>query len=338
MANKPLVDENLVDCAEIVDAARRLPAAARATPVMRLEECTLKLENLQPTGSFKIRGAFTKLGRLSASERRRGVVAYSSGNHGLAVAYAARLFATPATIVVPSDATATKLLAIAREGAELVQCAPSSEERRLLAEEIAHSSGKTLIPPYDDLDIIAGQGTVGLEIVEEIDDVSTVVVPVGGGGLISGVAAAVKAARHPVRVVGVEPALAADARDSLVGGRLVSWKAEEVGRTAADGVRTQSLGRLTFKHVVRLVDEIVVISEDEILESLLFLLERHVIAEPAGALSLAAVRAGLVSGPGTVAIVSGGNIGISLLETLVVRVRERQEDALRQVPIKHSRR
>lgn len=333
MAEKSLSDAKLVAPEEIARAAARLPEAASRTPVMHLEGCTLKLENLQPTGSFKIRGAFTKLSRLSTTEREQGVVAYSSGNHGLAVAYAACLFSTPATIVVPSDATPTKLLAISRAGAELVQCPPSSEERRLLAEKIAESSGKRLIPPYDDPDIIAGQGTVGLEIAEEIDDLSTVVVPVGGGGLISGVAAAIKATRPEVRVVGVEPALAADARDSLLGRRLVSWKAEEVGRTSADGVRTQSLGQLTFEHIVRLVDEIVVVSEEDILDSLLFLLERHIVAEPAGALSLAAVRAGVGTGTGTVAVISGGNIGVSLLESLVTRLRDGQEKALRQVPI-----
>ena len=200
------------------------------TPVVRFGKSYLKLECLQPVGSFKIRGALTKRSELLPAARSSGVVSYSSGNHGWAVAHVARRLGVSATIVVPSDAPATKLLAIAREQAEIVSVAAHSDERRLAAEALARETGKALIPPYDDRAVIIGQGTVGFELLQQLKDMTSVVVPVGGGGLISGVAAALKAARPAVQVVGVEPEYAADARESFLSGHLVHWGPERVAR------------------------------------------------------------------------------------------------------------
>jgi threo-3-hydroxy-L-aspartate ammonia-lyase len=319
----------LVPLASIEAAAAALPAGVRNTPVIRWDGATwLKLESVQPTGSFKIRGAVTKLSRLSPEGRARGVVAYSSGNHGIAVARAARLCGTRATVVVPRDAPGPKAAAIALEGAALVPCHPGSEERRLLAEAIARETGQILVPPYDDEDVIAGQGTIGLELIEQLPGLSSVVVPVGGGGLISGIAAAVKALRPSVRVIGVEPELASDAREALATGSPVRWSAEEVGQTIADGIRTQSLGPLNFAHVISLVDDVVTVTDDEILDAAVALLRRrHLVAEPAGAVSMAAVRNGSVPADGAAVVVSGGNASIEILTEMVRRAAQLEASA-----------
>jgi threo-3-hydroxy-L-aspartate ammonia-lyase len=311
----------LVTFTSIKAAAEALPVQFRNSPLIHWADGTwLKLESIQPTGSFKIRGAWTKLNRLSSERRARGVIAYSSGNHGIAVAHAARLCGTAATVVVPRDAPGPKTGAIIMEGAALVPCAGGSEERRLLAESIAKESGQTLVPPYNDADVIAGQGTIGVELLEQIPELASIVVPVGGGGLISGIAAAVKAVRPSIRVIGVEPELASDARETLTTGSLVQWPAEEVSQTIADGVRTQSLGSLNFAHVISLVDDIVTVTDEDILDAAVALLRsRHLIAEPSGAISLAAVRNGAVPAAGTVVIVSGGNAGTEVLSQMVGR-------------------
>jgi threonine dehydratase len=275
----------------------------------------LKAESLQPIGAFKLRGAYVAVASLSPAERARGVITYSSGNHAQGVARAARLLGVPAVVVMPSDAPVLKARRVAADGAELVVVGTASEERRLVAERIAAERGLHVIPPYDDDRIIAGQGTCGLEIVEDLPDVAAVLVPIGGGGLISGVAAAVRAIRPEVRIIGVEPELAADARDSLLAGRIVEWPAELVTRTISDGTRTQSVGRRTFAHIAALVDRIVTVSEAEIAAAVrLAAEESRLVAEPSGALSIAALRfraaeAGLegTTGP-VVAIVSGGNV------------------------------
>src|SRR6266496_2905459 len=202
----------------------------------------LKLENLQPIGAFKLRGAYNKIVSLSEEERRRGVISYSSGNHAQGVAYAARALGVKAIIVMPGNAPKNKLEATAALGAEIVTVGPSSEERRLRAEQLAAEQGYVVVPPYNDEKIIAGQGTVGLEILEDLPAVETVLVPVGGGGLISGVAAAIKLSNPKVKVIGVEPELAADAQASLRAGHVVSFSAEQVTQTLADGLRTQSIG------------------------------------------------------------------------------------------------
>ncbi len=252
---------------------------------------------------------------LAPEIRARGLITYSSGNHAQGVARAARLLGVPAVVVMPDDAPPIKRARVAADGAEIVTVGPASEERRKAAERIATERGLSMIPPYDDDRIIAGQGTVGLEIVEALPDVAAVLVPVGGGGLASGVAAALKALRPDVRVIGVEPELAADARDSLAQGRIVAWPAALVSRTIADGTRTQSLGERTFAHLTALLDAMVTVSEAEIVAGVrLAAEESRLVVEPSGALSIAALRyrapeAGLtdLGGP-IVAVVSGGNV------------------------------
>lgn len=319
----------LVTLASIEAAAAALPDQFRNSPVIPWPGgAWLKLESIQPTGSFKIRGAWTKLDRLSADGRARGVVAYSSGNHGIAVAHAARLRGVRATIVVSADAPGPKTGAIAAEGGALVPCGGGSEGRRLRAEEIAAQTGQALVPPYNDADVIAGQGTIGLELLRQLPGLTSVVVPVGGGGLISGIAAAIKAVRPSVRVIGVEPELAGDARETLSTGSLVQWPAEEVGQTIADGIRTQSLGPLNFAHVVSLVDEIVTVSDEDILEAAVELMRsRHLIVEPSGAVSVAAVRNGTVPSDGAAIVVSGGNASAEILSRMVRRAHELEEPA-----------
>jgi threo-3-hydroxy-L-aspartate ammonia-lyase len=310
---------HLVGLAAIRDAAAVLRGIAVRTPLVSFgppgDRRFLKAESLQPIGAFKIRGAYVAVASLRPDERARGVITYSSGNHAQGVARAARLLGAPAIVVMPADAPPLKVRRVVADGAEVVTVGPASEERRIVAERLAADRGLTIIPPYDDDRIIAGQGTCGLEIVEDLPDVAAVLVPVGGGGLASGVAAAVRGLRPAARVIGVEPELAADARESLQAGRIVAWPAELASRTMADGTRTQSLGSRTFAHLSALLDSIVTVSEVEIAASVrLAAEESRLVAEPSGALALAAMRfhateAGLdgIDGP-VVAIVSGGNV------------------------------
>jgi threonine dehydratase len=280
----------------------------------------LKLENLQPIGAFKLRGAYNKVASLSESERRRGVISYSSGNHGQGVAYAARALGIKAIIVMPSNAPRNKIDATAALGAEIVKVGPGSEERRLRAEELAAEHGYVIVPPYNDEKIIAGQGTVGLEILEDLPSVETVLVPVGGGGLLSGVSAAIKLSNPQVKVIGVEPEFAADAQASFRAGRIVSAAAEEVSRTLADGLRTQSIGALNFEHIRAYVDDIVTVTEDEIREAVrLLAANRQTLAEPSGAVATAAYLFHADELPTTkinVAVITGGNIDPALLVEL----------------------
>ncbi|MGA2202230.1 MAG: threonine/serine dehydratase [Terriglobales bacterium] len=280
----------------------------------------LKLENLQPIGAFKLRGAYNKVASFSDEERRRGVISYSSGNHAQGVAYAARAFGVKAIIVMPSNAPKNKLEATAALGAEIVTVGPGSEERRLRAEQLAAEHGYAIVPPYNDEKIIAGQGTVGLEILEDLPGVETVLVPVGGGGLISGVSAAIKLSNPKVKVIGVEPELAADAQASLRAGRIVSFPAEQVSRTMADGLRTQSIGAINFEHIRAYVDDIVSVTEDEIREATRALsANARTVAEPSGAVAPAAFLFHADELPNTkinVAVISGGNIDPALLAEL----------------------
>ena len=277
----------------------------------------LKLENLQPIGAFKLRGAYNKIASLSEDERRRGVISYSSGNHAQGVAYAARALGVKAIIVMPGNAPPNKLEATAALGAEIVKVGPGSEERRLRVEQIAAKHGHAIVPPYNDEKIIAGQGTVGLEILEDLPDIETVLVPVGGGGLISGVSAALKLAKPAVKVIGVEPELAGDARASLQAGHVVSFPAEQVTQTAADGLRTQSVGAINFEHIKTYVDDIVPVSETEIQEAMRALsADAKTTAEPSGAVSVAAFLFHADQLPRTtynVAVISGGNIDPKVL-------------------------
>jgi threonine dehydratase len=280
----------------------------------------LKPENQQPIGAFKLRGAYNKIASLSPEERKRGVISYSSGNHAQGVAYAARALDVKAVIVMPNNAPAIKREATAALGADIVLVGPSSTERQLKAEELAAQHGYVIVPPYNDEQIIAGQGTMGLEILEDLPDVETVLVPVGGGGMISGVAAAIKLSKPEVNVFGVEPELAADAQASLRAGKIVQFPAEQVTRTLADGLRTQSVGPINFEHMQCFVDGIVTVSEEEICEALKLLAARpETTAEPSGAAPVAGFLFRADRLPKTrlnVAIVSGGNIEPQLLEDL----------------------
>ncbi len=313
-----------VSLADIESAARRLEGIAVRTPLLPLAldgEVYVKPESLQRTGSFKFRGAFNALASTPFHVIEHGVVADSSGNHAQGVAAAASLLGVPATIVMPENAAAVKVARTAGWGAEIVRCANSSDERRRVATEIRDARSLEYIPPFDDVRIIAGQGTVGLEVVQTLADVATVVVCVGGGGLISGIATAVKALLPTARVIGVEPELAADAQESLREGRIVSWPVEDVTRTICDGVRTQALGELTFATISVLVDEIVTVPDDAVLEAMRWLaLEAKLLVEPTGALTLAALQTDAVAidGP-TVLVVSGGNVDAAVAAAVLGR-------------------
>jgi threonine dehydratase len=259
---------------------------------------------------------------LSDAERRRGVVTYSSGNHGQGVARAARVLGVRAVVVMPDDAPQVKRNRVAEDGAEVVVVGPASDERQARAEAIAAEQGLAIIPPFDDDRIIAGQGTIGLEIVEDLPTTALVVVPVGGGGLASGVSTAVKALRPDIRVVGVEPELAADAKESLEQGSIARWSAADVSRTIADGTRTQALGERTFAHLRAHLDGIVTVTERQIAAAVRLAAERaRLVVEPSGALAIAAIAfrgeaLGLPkSGGDVVAVVSGGNIDTDLYRT-----------------------
>lgn len=278
----------------------------------------LKPEMLQPIGAFKLRGAWNALVNLSPGERARGVVAHSSGNHAQGVARAARLLGVPAIIVMPEDAPAVKVEGVRADDAQIVFVGPASDERVATADQLARERGLVLIPAYDDLRVIAGQGTCGLEIVEQVeelghaDEALTVLVPIGGGGLASGVATAVKALRPDARVLGVEPELAADAAESLATGTLTHWGPEQVNRTSADGMRTGSLGPLTFRHLQARLDGVVTVSEVAIARAMARAArDARLIVEPSGATALAArlFAPELEGTPGhVVAILSGGNV------------------------------
>ncbi len=299
---------------DIRAAAQRLRGVAVRTPLLPWDERTwLKPESLQPIGAFKMRGAFNRIATLSDEERRRGVITYSSGNHAQAVARAARLHGTRAVIVMPDDAPRVKVAGVERDGAEIVFTGPASEERHAKALELAAAHGYTMVEPYDDPAIIAGQGTCGLEIVEDLPDVTSVLVPVSGGGLSSGVATAVKALAPSARMIGVEPELAADAQQSLREGRIVDWPASDTLRTMADGLRVNHLGRLPWEHLRRYLDEIVTVTEAQIADAMRLLATRgRLVVEPSGAASMAAHLSGAAPQPEgdarRVIVISGGNV------------------------------
>ena len=317
----------LVSLADIRSAADLLATVAVRTPLVpclwadRGGESRLwvKPESLQPVGAFKLRGAYHAVSCLPAADRGRGVVTHSSGNHGRALAYAAREFGIPAVIVMPKVAPPVKIAAVEALGAEVVLVNP--EDRASVTKEISERRGMSIVPPFDDPRVIAGQGTIGLEIVEDMPDVEVVLVPIGGGGLASGVATAVKAVNPKIQVYGVEPEYAAETRQSLREGRLVTWSTELTYRTVADGVRVAP-SELTFAHIQARVDGIVTVTEEQI-EATVGLLAREasLVAEPSGAVAPAAyLFAGdqLPAGR-TVAVISGGNLDPGYLATLVTR-------------------
>jgi threo-3-hydroxy-L-aspartate ammonia-lyase len=312
--------ETLVTLAEIEAAAERIRAIAYRTPVIDVASGTslprgrpsgpptlsLKCENLQPMGAFKIRGATNMLLRLGDAARG-GVITFSSGNHGQAVALAAQMLGITAVVVMPETAPHVKVEGARKYGAEVLFAGTTLLDRQARAESEAASRGLTMVPPFDHPWIVAGAGTVGLEILEQRPDVSVVYVPMGGGGLVAGVSAAIKQRRPAVRVVGVEPEGAAKMSASRAAGRPVT-----LDRTAsiADGLLALRPGDLTFAHVQAFVDDVVTVSEASIAASIRWLFrEARVVAEPSGAVTMAAVLdAGGPTQPGAVAVVSGGNV------------------------------
>jgi threonine dehydratase len=320
----------LVSIDEIRAAAAALSGVAVRTPLVPFPGADppllVKPESLQPTGAFKLRGAYAAVAALPAAARQRGVVAHSSGNHGQAVAYAAALLGMPAVIVVPQNAAPVKVAAIRALGAEIVISQPTLAARLAATREVAMRRGAVSIPPFDDRRVIAGQGTVGLEIAADCPQADLVVVPVGGGGLISGVAAAIRALCPGAVVVGVEPELAADARDSLREGRQVAWPPGATQRTIADALRVDQVGALPLRHLLEYVDDIVTVTEDEIRTAVRRLaLEGRMIAEPGGAVAVAAClfrRKELPPAATTVAVLSGGNIDPALLLSILAEAPE----------------
>ena len=317
----------MVTLADIHSAQTRIHGVAIHTrlidfihPESSARRLFLKPENLQPIGAFKLRGAYNKIASLSDEDRKRGVITYSSGNHAQGVAYAARALGVKAVIVMPGNAPAIKREATAALGADIVFVGPGSAERQGKAEELAGQNGYVIVPPYNDEQIIAGQGTIGLEILEDLPEVETVLAPVGGGGMISGIATAIKLIKPSVKVIGVEPELAGDAQASLRAGKIVQFPADEVSRTIADGLRTQSIGPINFEHIRRYVDDIVTVSEDEIREAVRLLAANpQTVAEPSGAVAVAGFlfrREQLSKTRVNVAVISGGNIDPKMLEEL----------------------
>jgi threonine dehydratase len=315
----------LVTLEDIRQAADRIRSIARRTPMLDLSgqagrPLQVKCEPQQPGGAFKIRGATNMLQRLPAEARRRGVITYSSGNHGQAVALAASRLGAPAVVVAPTTAPAIKIAGMKRWGAEVILEGTTSAHRLARAEKEAAARGLTMVPPFDHPWIIEGQGTAGLEILEQAPDVEVVVVPVGGGGLISGVSAAIKLSNPRLKVVGVEPAGAPKMSRSVAAGHPITL---ESTKSIADGLMPVRPGDLTFAHVQAYVDEVVTVSDDEIAKAALWLFyEAKQVVEPSGAATVAAV---LSAKPGTllgdtskrlVAILSGGNVAPETLAAL----------------------
>jgi threonine dehydratase len=308
-------------------AAARLAGVASRTPVFTsrtLEERAgasvhVKAECFQRSGAFKFRGAYNKIASLPADVARRGVLAYSSGNHAQAVAIAARLLGTTATIVMPEDSPPAKLEATRGYGAEVVTYDRWTEDREELGKRLAAERGVELVRPYDDPLVMAGQGTVALELLEDVPELDVLVVPVGGGGLVAGCATVAKALRPGIRVVGVEPEAGDDTRRSLASGERVQI---DVPRTIADGLQAPVPGELTFEVNRVLVDEVVTVADDEILEAMAFLFDRmKLVTEPSGAVGIAALLAGRVAPRGgrIGVVISGGNVGVVRFAALLGR-------------------
>ncbi len=336
----------LITLADIRSAQARIAKITVRTPLVRLSRARLRMagfaelsesapdiylkdESAQPIGSFKLRGAFNKIAQLTPEQLKRGVITYSSGNHAQGVAYAARALGAKAVIVMPDNAPQIKRAATAALGAEIVTVGPASTERRLKAEELEAAHGYTMVPPYDDEAVIAGQGTCGLEILEQLPNAELILSPVSGGGLLSGVSAAIKlCCEHEGRsappVWGCEPELSADAKESFDTKTLIEWPAEKTTRTIADGLRTQSLGERNFAHVLKFVDDIVAVTEDEIRMALRIILKATALtAEPSGAVTLAAAlfhAHGLPHARTVVVILSGGNLDPAIKAELLAEV------------------
>ena len=317
----------LVTLEEIKAARERIRGVAVHTPLVfwpkspNGDQLFLKAESFQPIGSFKLRGAYNKISSLSVEEKRRGVIAHSSGNHAQGVAYAARAQGVKATIVLPSTAPKIKVDATRAMGGEIVISGPNSADRIQQCATLAAQHGYVEVPPYNDVLIIAGTGTISLEILDDLDDVDLVLSPISGGGLVSGVAAAIKYIKPSVKVVGVEPELAGDAQASMRAGKRVTFDPVQVNQTIADGLRTSPVGEIPFEHMKKFLDDVVTVTEQEIRETVKqLLLHGKLLAEPSGAVTTAAWlyhRNQLPPAKKTVAIISGGNIAPEMLEEIM---------------------
>jgi len=312
---------------DIQQAQKRLKEALRPSPLIRSgyfsrilgSEILLKLENLQETGSFKVRGAYNRLVQLSSGERERGVIAASAGNHAQGVAWASARLGTKATIVMPEDVSIRKLLAVKEYGAEVILYGAQFNDAYRRAEQLSKETGKLMIPPFADPHIIAGQGTIGLELSEALDDDVAIVVPVGGGGLISGIAIAAKAISPKVRIIGVQTKACPSTIRSLEKGSPVLL---EVCHTLADGIAVNRPGDLNFAIIQELVDEVVDVEEEGIAGAILNLLDKaNIIAEGAGATPLAALLDGRIPAKArrTILVISGGNIEINTIDRILQR-------------------
>ncbi len=315
---------SVVSLAALRAAAEGLQGVAVETPLLRIPsldaQCGvpifLKGEHLQPMGAFKVRGAYTAASRIPAELRARGLITYSSGNHGQAVAFVARRLDTRAVVVMPERAPAVKVEGVRRLGGEVIIAGNSSTERYTKAQQMVEEQGFIMVPPFESLDVIAGQGTCGLEIMERCPEVETILVPVGGGGLIAGIAAAAAALKPEVQVIGVEPAGAPKLARALEAGRPVKLDHTE---SLADGLLPLSIGTIPFGILSGIVRQSVLVDESEIVEALRFLYHQGGLSvEPSGAVTTAALLAGRVrpSGP-TVAVISGGNVEPAVFQRLV---------------------
>ncbi len=312
----------MINIDDIKQAQNRIEGFIYKTPLIKLpleEEVFAKAENMQKTNSFKIRGAFNFLASLSADERAKGVTAPSSGNHAQALACAANYFGVAAAIAIPHNAPPIKVEATKAWGAEVKRCGGSTLERRAAAQYFVDTRGYHYVPPFDHELTIAGQATIGLEILEDMPDVKNILVPTGGGGLLAGIALAVKSLNKDIKVYGVEPELAADVTESYQKGRRILWPAEKTTSTIADGVRTQQVGELNFEIIKKHVDGFFTASEDEIVEAARFYLHKaKIMLEPTGALTLAAYLANKSQIKAkTVLLVSGGNFSPEFLKQLI---------------------
>ena len=324
--------ERLITLDEIRAAAKRIAGIAVRTPLVDAafpglsgwgtnKKVRLKAEGLQPMGAFKMRGAANKILQLTAEELSRGVITYSSGNHAQAVAWAAREVGAKAVIVMPSNAPAIKRAGTLALGAEVVDVGVASSERLAKAEQLVREHGYVLVRPYDDLDVITGQATCGLEIAEEWPEVDLVLAPVSGGGLLGGVSVAIKQMLPKARVWGVEPELAGDAAESFRLGSIQTWEAAAVSRTLADGLRTQSVGVKNFAHLQAFVDGILTVTEDEIRAAMRAIVTAtHLVPEPSGAVPVAALLFHghqLPAYRNAAAVVSGGNVDLAVLSEVL---------------------
>lgn len=317
----------MVRLEDVERARERLTGVTFHTPLLPLRDAGgrgaawLKPENLQVVGSFKIRGAYNRIAAMTDAERARGVVAFSTGNHAQGVAYAGRRLGARAIIVMPDNAPAVKVEATRSHGAEVVLFDSERETHEATVGRLLRERGGIYVHPSDDPYVIAGQGTVGLEIQEDLPGADLVVMPVGGGGLLSGVAVSTKSLNPRARVVGVEPELAADARASFRSGRIVEWSSADTSRTVADGVRNPSIGELAFSHMREYVDDVVAVSESEIRSAMRHLITKaKLVVEPSAALPVAAYlyhRDELPEAANAVLILTGGNVAPRLLTELL---------------------